>query len=174
MIVCDFILANIDRHFNNFGAIRNIETLEFKRVAPIFDNGCSLWFDENDMYVGESFLTEPFKEYEKNHNLENPKHIFHYLNPEHPDNNPSMRYTSKLDICKCFSCGVNYDIFDLVCLDYNLDNFRNQLLKVEELYLGYNLTNRKEFNNDNVVHDYIKYFNWYTPYILTKHFSYII
>ena len=65
MIVCDFILANKDRHFNNFGAIRNVETLEFERVAPIFDNGCSLWFDENDMYVGEFFLTKPFEEYEK-------------------------------------------------------------------------------------------------------------
>ena len=43
----------------------NVETLEFERVAPIFDNGCSLWFDENDMYVGEFFLTKPFEEYEK-------------------------------------------------------------------------------------------------------------
>ena len=65
MIVCDFILANKDRHFNNFGVIRNIETLQLERVAPIFDNGCSLWFDENDMYVGEFFLTKPFEEYEK-------------------------------------------------------------------------------------------------------------
>ena len=65
MIICDFILANKDRHFNNFGAIRNVETLEFERIAPIFDNGCSLWFDENDMYVGEFFLTKPFEEYEK-------------------------------------------------------------------------------------------------------------
>ena len=66
MIVCDYILANKDRHFNNFGAIRNIETLEFVEVAPIFDNGCSLWFDENDIYVGEFFLTKPFEEYEQN------------------------------------------------------------------------------------------------------------
>lgn len=66
MIICDFILANKDRHFNNFGAIRNVETLEFVRIAPIFDNGCSLWYDENDMYVGEFFLTKPFEEYEKN------------------------------------------------------------------------------------------------------------
>lgn len=69
MIVCDFILANKDRHFDNFGAIRNIETLEFERVAPTFDNGCSLWFDENDMYVGGFFLTKPFEEYEKKHKL---------------------------------------------------------------------------------------------------------
>jgi len=65
MLVCDFILANKDRHFNNFGVIRNVETLEFEKIAPIFDNGCSLWFDENDMYVGEFFLTKPFEEYEK-------------------------------------------------------------------------------------------------------------
>lgn len=65
MIVCDFILANKDRHFNNFGVIRNVETLEFIGIAPIYDNGCSLWFDENDLYVGEFFLTKPFEEYEK-------------------------------------------------------------------------------------------------------------
>lgn len=65
MLVCDFILANKDRHFNNFGVIRNVETLKFEKVAPIFDNGCSLWYDENDMYVGEFFLTKPFEEYEK-------------------------------------------------------------------------------------------------------------
>ena len=66
MIVCDYIIANKDRHFNNFGVIRNVNTLEFVGVAPIFDNGCSLWYDENDMYVGEFFLTKPFLEYEKN------------------------------------------------------------------------------------------------------------
>lgn len=65
MIICDFILANKDRHFNNFGVIRNVETLEYVCIAPIFDNGCSLWYDENDMYVGEFFLTKPFEEYEK-------------------------------------------------------------------------------------------------------------
>lgn len=65
MLVCDYILANKDRHFNNFGVIRNVETLKYERVAPIFDNGCSLWYDENDMYVGEFFLTKPFEAYEK-------------------------------------------------------------------------------------------------------------
>ena len=64
MIVCDFIIANKDRHFNNFGVIRDVNTLKFTCVAPIFDNGCSLWYDENDMYVGEFFLTKPFEDYE--------------------------------------------------------------------------------------------------------------
>ena len=65
MIVCDYIIANKDRHFNNFGVIRDVNTLKFIGVAPIFDNGCSLGYDENDMYVGEFFLTKPFEEYEK-------------------------------------------------------------------------------------------------------------
>ena len=65
MIVCDYIIANKDRHFNNFGVIRDVNTLKFIGVAPTFDNGCSLWYDENDMYVGEFFLTKPFEEYEK-------------------------------------------------------------------------------------------------------------
>lgn len=65
MVICDYIIANKDRHFNNFGAIRNVNTLKFTSIAPIFDNGCSLWYDENDMYVGEFFLTKPFEDYEK-------------------------------------------------------------------------------------------------------------
>ena len=43
MFTCDYILANQDRHWRNFGVIRNVETLEFTRLAPIFDNGTSLW-----------------------------------------------------------------------------------------------------------------------------------
>ena len=43
MFACDFILANEDRHYRNFGAIRNVETLEYIRPAPIFDTGTSLW-----------------------------------------------------------------------------------------------------------------------------------
>ncbi len=43
MLVCDYILANSDRHWNNFGIIFDAETMEAKRVAPIFDSGTSLW-----------------------------------------------------------------------------------------------------------------------------------
>jgi len=42
MIVCDDMLANFDRHFRNFGIVRNVETLEC-RPAPLFDSGSSLW-----------------------------------------------------------------------------------------------------------------------------------
>ena len=42
MIVCDALLANSDRHWRNFGIIRNVDTLEIK-PAPLFDSGNCLW-----------------------------------------------------------------------------------------------------------------------------------
>ncbi len=45
MLVLDFIIANEDRHFNNFGFIRDVNTLAFKGVAPIYDSGSSLGFE---------------------------------------------------------------------------------------------------------------------------------
>ena len=46
MIVFDYIIANEDRHFGNFGLLRDPETLEWIGTAPIFDNGTSLWHDK--------------------------------------------------------------------------------------------------------------------------------
>ena len=46
MLLLDFIIENTDRHLNNFGFIRNVETLEWKGFAPIYDSGTSLWNKE--------------------------------------------------------------------------------------------------------------------------------
>ena len=46
MLTVDFLIANTDRHFNNFGAVRNAETLEWIGPAPIFDCGTSMWHDQ--------------------------------------------------------------------------------------------------------------------------------
>ncbi len=45
MIVLDYIIANEDRHFNNFGLLRDANTIEWIGAAPIFDSGTSLWYD---------------------------------------------------------------------------------------------------------------------------------
>lgn len=42
MIALDFLIMNEDRHLNNFGVIRDINTLEWLKPAPIFDNGQAL------------------------------------------------------------------------------------------------------------------------------------
>ena len=46
MIAVDYIIANTDRHLNNFGAIRNADTLQWIGTAPIYDCGTSMWCDE--------------------------------------------------------------------------------------------------------------------------------
>ena len=45
-IMTDFILSNVDRHFNNVGVLRDAESLQFLRMAPIFDSGKSLFVSE--------------------------------------------------------------------------------------------------------------------------------
>ena len=46
MLVLDYLIVNEDRHQNNFGVIRNADTLEYPGAAPIYDSGTSLWFDK--------------------------------------------------------------------------------------------------------------------------------
>jgi hypothetical protein len=47
MLVLDYIIVNTDRHLNNFGSIRNAETLEWHGPAPLFDSGTSLWHNQD-------------------------------------------------------------------------------------------------------------------------------
>ena len=46
-LIMDYILANADRHWNNFGIVRNPDTLQWKEMMPIYDNGNSLWYKSN-------------------------------------------------------------------------------------------------------------------------------
>jgi len=58
MLTVDYIIANEDRHYNNFGFIRNAETLEWLGAAPIYDSGTSLWY--NSARVGQGVEGKPF------------------------------------------------------------------------------------------------------------------
>ena len=69
MFILDFLIMNEDRHLNNFGIIRDVNTLKWIDVAPIFDNGQSLnieYYDEEELHVsGEGRLfyeVKPFEE----------------------------------------------------------------------------------------------------------------
>ncbi len=63
MIVLDFLMMNEDRHQNNFGALRNSNTLEWIGEAPIFDTGTSLCFNrlETDISQNAKITCKPFK-----------------------------------------------------------------------------------------------------------------
>ena len=45
---------------------------------------------------------------------------FSCLNPAHEDKHPSMSFDQRRNRCHCFSCGVDYDIFDVVGIDTGL------------------------------------------------------
>ena len=63
MIVLDYLIVNEDRHQNNFGVVRNAETLEYLGAAPIYDSGTSLWFDKPTGMVGSGRVAcKPFKD----------------------------------------------------------------------------------------------------------------
>lgn len=65
MIVLDYIIANEDRHLNNFGALRNAETLEWIGMAPIYDSGSSLGYDKTVplMMSRDETICKPFKKH---------------------------------------------------------------------------------------------------------------
>lgn len=52
MLVVDYLMANLDRHWNNFGVLIDSESREWLRAAPVFDTGEALWCDRE--------LTQPF------------------------------------------------------------------------------------------------------------------
>ncbi len=58
MLVLDYLIANQDRHKGNFGAIRNVETMDFVGFAPIFDCGTSLRYDTPDIYIDPDLNVE--------------------------------------------------------------------------------------------------------------------
>lgn len=59
---------------------------------------------------------------------------FRCLSPTHEDKHPSMSYDRKGQRCHCFACGVNYDIFDLIGMDYGLSDPKDIFDKAYELY----------------------------------------
>lgn len=62
MLVFDFIIANEDRHMNNFGFIRNVYGKKEFYSAPIFDNGNSFGFNkiESQMDDFDNIEFKPF------------------------------------------------------------------------------------------------------------------
>lgn len=69
MYILDFLIMNEDRHLNNFGIIRDVNTLEWLDVAPIFDNGQSLnlpYYNDNEVVIaGEGRLFYNVEKFDK-------------------------------------------------------------------------------------------------------------
>lgn len=78
MLLLDFIIGNFDRHYRNFGAIRNVDTLEFIGTAPIFDSGTSLYCNVPTTAIPNSLNKVEFKPFAK----EDSEHLSLIKNPD--------------------------------------------------------------------------------------------
>ena len=59
ILILDYIILNEDRHFGNFGMIRNAGTGEFIKPAPVFDMGSSLFYNSVIINAG-TVRAKPF------------------------------------------------------------------------------------------------------------------
>ena len=50
MFMLDYLILNEDRHMRNFGILRNVETLEWESVCPVYDSGRSMCTDYTELY----------------------------------------------------------------------------------------------------------------------------
>lgn len=65
MLALDFLIANSDRHWGNFGAIRNADTLDWIGTAPIFDCGTAMFHDRS--INQKTVANAPAKPFRKTH-----------------------------------------------------------------------------------------------------------
>lgn len=65
MIILDFIIGNTDRHYRNFGLIRDVNTLKILDAAPIYDSGTALCHDipEALIDVNADIRSKPFADF---------------------------------------------------------------------------------------------------------------
>ena len=69
LFILDYLMLNNDRHLKNFVIIRNVNTLKWEKVAPIFDTGesmqCDKYTDEINFSSGKGkFFSNTDKDYE--------------------------------------------------------------------------------------------------------------
>lgn len=128
-ILSDYIMTNTDRHFKNFGVLRDTNTLKYVRMAPIFDSGNSMFWDRtmiinmDDIYKIEtnSFKTKEIDmlKYINNKNLIDFKklpssHDVYEFYTQHSIKNQkseiiASNFEKKVNIIKEFARG--HDIF---------------------------------------------------------------
>lgn len=70
MYIVDYLMMNTDRHMKNYGVIRNVETLKWEKLTPIFDTGQSLQCDVLTTYM--NFDNDTYKFFQNtNYSLNN-------------------------------------------------------------------------------------------------------
>lgn len=126
MITIDYIIANEDRHLNNFGLLRNVETLEWIGIAPIYDSGSSLGFDKlpSQMKSEKDIECKPFK----NDFLEQLRLVqsFDWLDLSKLDNIESI-------IRNIFAKDINKTYIDDNRIDAIVNSIKRRLYNLEQI-----------------------------------------
>lgn len=90
----------------------------------------------------------------------NTRKVFKCLNPSHRDSTPSMKMYKAADgfpHCKCQGCGVHYDTFDILALDFGLSDDKDVFekaysyfgIEIESGYAGSSPAEPKKPQNQN-------------------------
>ena len=79
---------------------------------------------------------------------------FSCLNPSHDDRHPSMSFDSRRNRCHCFSCGVDYDIFDVVGLETGLTGKElfDHVYKLYNISVDYSDFNKNQNTSKSIPH----------------------
>ena len=150
MIVLDYIIANEDRHLNNFGVIRDAETLEWIGMAPIYDSGSSLGYDKlaNQIRSGKDVTCKPFKK----HHEEQLKLVssFEWIDFE------KLSDVEEL-ITETFATGDAADYMDEARVSAIVDTVKKRIRQVEELSMSHTqseVMSTEDDVEDNVAESY--------------------
>ena len=122
----DYLIANEDRHFNNFGVLRNAETLEWIGPAPVYDSGSSLGYDKLSglMNIDKEIVCKPFK----NHHEEQIKLVSDYSWIDF------SRLSGTADIIKnVFSSGNASDYIDEKRVNTIINGVEKRIKKLKEI-----------------------------------------
>ena len=89
--------------------------------------------DQNQASEVKEYLKEQLIDFLEERNV-NIRKNFICMNPEHSESDPSMSYDRRRNKVHCFGCGADYDIFNLIGIEYDLDDYQSQFNKACELY----------------------------------------
>ncbi|MBO4515948.1 toprim domain-containing protein [bacterium] len=79
---------------------------------------------------------------------------FSCLNPLHEDRHPSMSFDKKRNRCHCFSCGADYDIFDVIGIDTGLTGKElfNHVYKMFNIHVEFAGQNTNASSSKSISH----------------------
>ncbi|MCR5725541.1 MAG: hypothetical protein K6G80_10695 [Treponema sp.] len=116
MMVLDYITANQDRHFGNFGFLRDSESLEWKGLVPNFDSGNAMFYEypTSDLRKSKSVMDNvPCKSFATTQKLQLKKFA-------------NIMAKSNFDFGKLKDIELFYE--SILCMNPKIDTERRELL----------------------------------------------